>query len=121
DLGVRRQHAADRRGAADRKALDRLAAEPREADRLEGVVDPETAGQNADRLDRGAASRWRTRRDCGSALDNPAGESMGLGLNACSAARSRGYEQSDLIDGVEVTGASKMHELIKAGAATLSF
>lgn len=35
--------------------------------------------------------------------------------------KARGYEQSDLIDGVEITGASKMHELIKTGAATLSF
>lgn len=41
---------------------------------------------------------------------------------ACTpCAKARGYEQSDLIDGVEITGASKMHELIKAGAATLSF
>ena len=30
-------------------------------------------------------------------------------------------QQTDLIDGVEITGASKMHELSKAGAATLSF
>jgi predicted peroxiredoxin len=35
--------------------------------------------------------------------------------------KARGYEQKDLIDGVEIAGASKMHELIKAGAATLSF
>ena len=35
--------------------------------------------------------------------------------------KARGYQQSDLIEGVEITGASKMHELIKAGAATLSF
>lgn len=34
---------------------------------------------------------------------------------------SRGYEESDLIDGVIVSGASAMHERIKAGAATLSF
>jgi len=34
---------------------------------------------------------------------------------------ARGYEQSDLIDGVIVAGASGMHELIQAGAATLSF
>jgi predicted peroxiredoxin len=32
-----------------------------------------------------------------------------------------GYEQRDLIDEVEITGASKMHELIKAGAATPAF
>src|SRR5256885_1844278 len=42
-----------------------------------------------------AASRWRTRRDCGSALDNPAGESMGLGLNASSAARSMPIERGE--------------------------
>ncbi len=35
--------------------------------------------------------------------------------------KSRGYEESDLIDGVIVSGASVMHERIKAGAATLSF
>ena len=35
--------------------------------------------------------------------------------------KARGYEQADLLDGVEITGASKMHELIKTGAATLSF
>lgn len=43
-------------------------------------------------------------------------------LWACTpCVKARGYEQSDLIDGVVITGASKMHELIKAGAATLSF
>jgi len=36
-------------------------------------------------------------------------------------AKARGYQESDFIDGVVITGASKMHELIKAGAATLSF
>lgn len=34
---------------------------------------------------------------------------------------SRGYQQDDLLDGVEITGAAQMHELIKNGAATLSF
>lgn len=34
---------------------------------------------------------------------------------------SRGYEQADLLEGVEITGAGQMHELIKNGAATLSF
>ncbi|WP_337269718.1 DsrE family protein [Oryzifoliimicrobium ureilyticus] len=34
---------------------------------------------------------------------------------------SRGYEQSDLLDGVIITGASLMHAAIKEGAATLSF
>ena len=43
-------------------------------------------------------------------------------LWACTpCVKARGYEQSDLIDGVEITGASKMHALIRAGAATLSF
>ena len=43
-------------------------------------------------------------------------------LWACTpCVKARGYEQKDLIDGVEIAGASKMHELIKAGAATLSF
>ena len=35
--------------------------------------------------------------------------------------KARGYEQGDLIEGVEIAGSSKIHELIKAGAATLSF
>lgn len=43
-------------------------------------------------------------------------------LWACTpCVKARGYEQADLIDGVVITGASKMHELIHAGAATLSF
>jgi len=35
--------------------------------------------------------------------------------------KSRGYTQEDFIEGVTITGASPMHELIAAGAATLSF
>ena len=35
--------------------------------------------------------------------------------------KSRGYTQADFIEGVSITGASAMHERIKAGAATLSF
>ncbi|MCW5737936.1 MAG: DsrE family protein [Enhydrobacter sp.] len=35
--------------------------------------------------------------------------------------KSRGYEQSDLLDGVVIVGASAMHAQIKEGAATLSF
>lgn len=35
--------------------------------------------------------------------------------------KARGYESSDLIEGVEITGASKVHEWLKAGAASLSF
>ena len=49
-------------------------------------------------------------------------QTRGGRLWACTpCVKARGYEQSDLIDGVEITGASKMHELIKAGAATLGF
>jgi predicted peroxiredoxin len=36
-------------------------------------------------------------------------------------AKVRGYEQEDLLDGVIITGSGAMHELIKEGAATLSF
>jgi len=35
--------------------------------------------------------------------------------------QARGYDQSSLIDGVEIHGASVIFERIKAGAATLSF
>lgn len=35
--------------------------------------------------------------------------------------KSRGYEADDLLDGVEIVGASKMHAAIMAGAGTLSF
>ena len=43
-------------------------------------------------------------------------------LWACTpCVKARGYAQGDLIDGVEIAGASKIHELIKNGAATLSF
>ena len=52
DHRVGRQHPDDRRGAADRQALDRLAHQLGVADRLEGVVDPGAAGQCAHRLDR---------------------------------------------------------------------
>jgi predicted peroxiredoxin len=36
-------------------------------------------------------------------------------------AEVRGYTQGDLLDGVVITGSLAMHELIKQGAATLSF
>jgi predicted peroxiredoxin len=46
----------------------------------------------------------------------------GGALWACTpCVKARGYSDSDLIDGVMITGASKMHDLIKQGAATLSF
>jgi predicted peroxiredoxin len=46
----------------------------------------------------------------------------GGALWACTpCVKSRGYSQENLIDGVVITGASMMHELIKRGAATLSF
>lgn len=35
--------------------------------------------------------------------------------------QARGYQQADMLDGVIITGASVMHNEIKAGAATLSF
>jgi predicted peroxiredoxin len=35
--------------------------------------------------------------------------------------KSRGYTQEDFIDGVGIQGASAVHELLKSGAATLSF
>lgn len=33
----------------------------------------------------------------------------------------RGYAEEDLLDGIVITGSAAMHELIKDGAATLSF
>jgi predicted peroxiredoxin len=43
-------------------------------------------------------------------------------LWACTpCVKARGYAQEDLIEGVVITGASAMHERLKAGAATLSF
>jgi predicted peroxiredoxin len=49
-------------------------------------------------------------------------QARGGQLWACTpCVKARGYEQDDLLAGVEITGASKMHERIKAGAATLSF
>jgi predicted peroxiredoxin len=43
-------------------------------------------------------------------------------LWACTpCVKARGYSQDDLVEGVAITGASAMHERIKAGAATLSF
>lgn len=43
-------------------------------------------------------------------------------LWACTpCVKARGYTEEDLVDGVIITGASAMHELIKEGAATLSF
>ena len=43
-------------------------------------------------------------------------------LWACTpCVKARGYSQEHLLEGTIITGASPMHELIKAGAATLSF
>ncbi|MEE8578098.1 MAG: DsrE family protein [candidate division Zixibacteria bacterium] len=36
-------------------------------------------------------------------------------------AEVRGYSEEDLLDGVVITGSGAIHELIKDGAATLSF
>jgi predicted peroxiredoxin len=48
-------------------------------------------------------------------------ESGGTILVCPPCAKVRGYEEKDLLDGVIITGSGAMHELIKAGAATLSF
>lgn len=46
----------------------------------------------------------------------------GGALWACTpCVKARGYVQENLLDGVVITGASKVHELIKNGAAALSF
>lgn len=43
-------------------------------------------------------------------------------LWACTpCVKSRGYTQENLLEGVVIAGSSVMHELIKQGAATLSF
>lgn len=43
-------------------------------------------------------------------------------LWACTpCVKNRGYTQESLIDGVVITGASAMHEVIKRGGSTLSF
>jgi len=48
--------------------------------------------------------------------------SRGGKLWACTpCVKARGYQQDDLLPGVTITGASQMHELIRNGAATLSF
>lgn len=48
--------------------------------------------------------------------------SRGEKLWACTpCVKARAYSQDDLLDGVVISGASVMHELIKNGAATLSF
>lgn len=46
----------------------------------------------------------------------------GSGILVCPpCAKVRGYSEEDLIEGVTITGSGAMHELIKQGAATLSF
>ncbi len=48
--------------------------------------------------------------------------SRGGTLWACTpCVKARAYSEDDLLDGVVISGASVMHELIKEGAATLSF
>lgn len=43
-------------------------------------------------------------------------------LWACTpCVKARGYEQTDLVEGVVISGASVVHERLKAGAATLCF
>lgn len=49
-------------------------------------------------------------------------QARGGQLWACTpCVKARGYEQEDLLDGVVITGASPVHELIQQGAGTLSF
>lgn len=48
--------------------------------------------------------------------------SRGGAVVACPpCVKARGYTQEDFIDGVQVAGASVIHEKLKAGAASLSF
>jgi predicted peroxiredoxin len=48
--------------------------------------------------------------------------SRGGTIWACTpCVKSRGYDQTQLLDGVVISGASVIHEKIKTGAATLSF
>jgi predicted peroxiredoxin len=48
--------------------------------------------------------------------------SEGAGVLVCPpCAKVRGYAESDLIDGVTVAGSAAMLEVVKQGAATLSF
>jgi predicted peroxiredoxin len=61
-------------------------------------------------------------------LDPPLGEmitnftSRGGRILACPpCAHVRGYTEEDLLEGVIIVGSSAIHELIKEGAATLSF
>ena len=61
-------------------------------------------------------------------FDPPMGEMIGAFQSAGGTilvcppcAKVRGYEQHDLIDGVILAGSVAMHEIIKQGAATLSF
>ena len=43
-------------------------------------------------------------------------------IDACTpCVKARGYAQADFIDGVVISGASVVHERLKAGAASLSF
>jgi predicted peroxiredoxin len=49
-------------------------------------------------------------------------QARGETLWACTpCVKSRGYSEADLLDGVVISGASVVHELLKEGAATLSF
>ena len=55
------------------------------------------------------------------ALLNDFIERGGKVLACTPCVKSRGYTEADLVDGVLISGASPIHELIQAGAATLSF
>lgn len=75
---------------------------------------------------------WARKGAAGHAHLNPFDPSMGeMVQNVIDAgcailvcppcAKSRGYSEADLIDGCVIIGSGAMHELIKQGAATLSF
>jgi len=81
------------------------------------------AAAGVDWVRRGAADTARL-----NPLDPPMKEMIGNLMShggavlACPpCAKVRGYSQEDLIDGVIIAGAASVHELIKQGAATLSF
>jgi predicted peroxiredoxin len=81
------------------------------------------AASGVDWVRKGAADNARL-----NPLDPPMREmvghviSEGAGVLVCPpCAKVRGYAESDLIDGVTVAGSAAMLEVVKQGAATLSF
>ena len=81
------------------------------------------AASGVDWVRKGAADQARL-----NPLDPPMGEMIGnVVKQGCSilvcppCAKVRGYGEADLIDGCTLAGSVAMHEVIKQGAATLSF